>query len=90
MTALNSIIWLSKFAWGYKCIGIKQKVRDEENVRVDWTVVVIQLTKVYTAQNWNKISWIVQKITEFYEPIELPSHLLGWLGGAYLYFAQLC
>ena len=34
MTTLNSIIWLSIFACGYKCIGIQTKVRSEENVCV--------------------------------------------------------
>ena len=39
-------------------IGFQTKSK-RKNVRVDWTAVIIQLTKVYTAQKWKKKSGIV-------------------------------
>ena len=57
-------------------IDFQTKVRAKK-LRVDWTAVIIQLTKVYTAQKWKKKSWIVWKNTEFYELIELPSYIVA-------------
>ena len=70
------LLWTQYSDFPFLPMGIDFQTKSKsKNVRVDWTAVIIQLTKVYTAQKWKKKSWIVQENSEFYELIALPSYL---------------